>query len=70
MNYFKLVVELLKEEVGEDEGKRILANAVYLFSSGGNDYFNFYSKHPDADEESMRAFVKLVTRQLNESLLV
>lgn len=70
VNYFKHVVELLKEKVGEDECKRILANAVYLFSSGGNDYFDFYSEHPDADEEIMRAFVKRVTKQLHKSILV
>ncbi|KAI9102993.1 hypothetical protein K1719_023432 [Acacia pycnantha] len=67
--YFKHVVELLKEQVGETEAKRILTDAVYLFSSGGNDYVNFYDEHPDANEESMKAFVKLVTGQLHNYLL-
>ncbi|XP_054782854.1 GDSL esterase/lipase 1-like isoform X1 [Prosopis cineraria] len=67
--YFKRVVGLLKKQVGETQAKRILTDAVYLFSSGGNDYAKFYRKHPDANEESMRAFVKLVIGQLHNYLL-
>ncbi|XP_055829178.1 GDSL lipase-like isoform X2 [Solanum dulcamara] len=38
LKYFKKVVKMLKKKVGATESKQILSNAVYIFSTGGNDY--------------------------------
>ncbi|PHT79183.1 hypothetical protein T459_17235 [Capsicum annuum] len=39
LEYFKDVAKLLKKKVGRTESKQILSCAVYIFSTGSNDYF-------------------------------
>ncbi|KAG5601755.1 hypothetical protein H5410_033125 [Solanum commersonii] len=39
LKYFQNVAQLLKNKVGETESKQILSNAVYIFSTGSNDFF-------------------------------
>ncbi|KAI4355382.1 hypothetical protein L6164_004162 [Bauhinia variegata] len=39
LEYFKNVVSLLKQNLGDAEAKRLLSRAIYLFSIGNNDYF-------------------------------
>ncbi|XP_015168407.1 GDSL esterase/lipase 5-like [Solanum tuberosum] len=39
LKYFQNVAQLLKKKVGETESKQILSNAVYIFSTGTNDFF-------------------------------
>lgn len=68
VEFFKQMIGLLKKEVGDAEAERVLTNAVYLFSIGGDDYLNFYADYPDANEASMRAFVKLVIGNLYKNL--
>jgi len=38
LKYFQNVAQLLKKKVGETESKQILSNAVYIFSTGTNDF--------------------------------
>ncbi|CAN4097999.1 unnamed protein product [Withania somnifera] len=39
LKYFNNVAKVLKKKVWKTESKHILSNAVYIFSSGSNDYF-------------------------------
>ncbi|XP_057535666.1 GDSL esterase/lipase 2-like [Amaranthus tricolor] len=43
--YFDKMVQKLKDQVGEMEGKRLLSKAVYLFNIGGNDYFSLFEEN-------------------------
>ncbi|KAL2932951.1 GDSL esterase/lipase 4 [Bienertia sinuspersici] len=43
--YFELMVQRLKEQVGESEANRLLSTAVYLFNVGGNDYFSLFEEN-------------------------
>lgn len=63
MKYFKKVAKDLKK-FGAKKSKQLLSNAVYIFSAGNNDYFEFpvtYSK-----EE----YVKMVVGNLTSVLKV
>lgn len=47
LKYFKKVAKDLKKKFGAKKSKQLLSNAVYIFSAGNNDYFEFptaYSK--------------------------
>ncbi|XP_044487143.1 GDSL esterase/lipase 1-like [Mangifera indica] len=68
LSYFKDVVNTLREKLGEEEAKRVLINAVYLFSIGGNDYFGFSQRNRDASEESKGQYVKTVINNLTSVL--
>lgn len=64
MKYFKKVAKDLKKKFGAKKSKQLLSNAVYIFSAGNNDYFEFpvtYSK-----EE----YVKMVVGNLTSVLKV
>ncbi|XP_015078865.1 GDSL esterase/lipase 2-like [Solanum pennellii] len=39
LKLFQSVTQLLRNKVGETESKQILSNAVYIFSTGSNDFF-------------------------------
>ncbi|XP_031258103.1 GDSL esterase/lipase 1-like [Pistacia vera] len=68
LSYFKDVVKSLREKLGEEEAKRVLMNAVYLFSIGGNDYFGFSQRNRDASEESEGQYVQSVIGNLTSVL--
>jgi hypothetical protein len=38
LSYFEEVEKKLKRQLGDAEAKKLVARAVYLFSTGGNDY--------------------------------
>ncbi|XP_031272548.1 GDSL esterase/lipase 1-like [Pistacia vera] len=68
LSYFKDVAKSLKQKLGEAEANRVLRNAVYLFSIGGNDYFSFSQTNPRASQSSKGQYVKTVIGNLTSVL--
>ncbi|KAJ0007970.1 hypothetical protein Pint_29322 [Pistacia integerrima] len=68
LSYFKDVEKSLKQKLGDKEAKKVLRNAVYLFSIGGNDYFSFSSMNPKASQSSKGQYVKSVIGNLTSVL--
>ncbi|XP_061361890.1 GDSL esterase/lipase 1-like [Gastrolobium bilobum] len=64
VRYFKAVVKSLKRELGDIGAKRVLENAVYLFSIGGNDYVALHSQNPNTTESYRRAYINQVVSNL------
>ncbi|MED6137946.1 hypothetical protein PIB30_069782 [Stylosanthes scabra] len=64
VKYFKDVVKSLKEEVGDRRAERVLKDAVYLFSIGGNDYNLLHRVNPNASKSYTMAFVNKVVNNL------
>ncbi|KAJ0007518.1 hypothetical protein Pint_29402 [Pistacia integerrima] len=58
LSYFKDVEKSLKQKLGDKEAKKVLRNAVYLFSIGGSDYFSFSSMNRKASQSSKGQHVK------------
>ncbi|CAM8993781.1 unnamed protein product [Rhodiola kirilowii] len=70
LSYFKDVDKKLKDQMGAAATKKLLMDAVYLFSMGGNDYFSFYMSHSKAaaTQPQKRAIVASVTGNLSQIL--
>ncbi|PSS07289.1 GDSL esterase/lipase [Actinidia chinensis var. chinensis] len=52
LSYFKDVVKLLRQKLGDKVAKQLLCNAVYLISIGGNDYLarsSIYQSYPTGE---------------------
>ncbi|MED6148371.1 hypothetical protein PIB30_052619 [Stylosanthes scabra] len=64
MRYFKEVVKSLRQEVGYIRAERVLKDAVYLFSIGGNDYNVLHMLNPNATKSYRMAFINKVVRNL------
>lgn len=45
VDYFLDMVPKLKEQVGDEQAKKLLSKAVYLFNIGGNDYVELLNKN-------------------------
>ncbi|KAK6787251.1 hypothetical protein RDI58_015776 [Solanum bulbocastanum] len=63
---YQNVTQLLKNKVGETESKQILSNAVYIFSTGANDFIplvtNSTFQNPD------REYLQMIMRNLTAVL--
>ncbi|KAL9671787.1 hypothetical protein QQ045_009360 [Rhodiola kirilowii] len=70
LSYFKDVEKKLKDQMGAAATKKLLMDAVYLFSIGGNDYFSFYTSHSKATQPQKHAIVASVTGNLSQILQV
>ncbi|GKV09740.1 hypothetical protein SLEP1_g21196 [Rubroshorea leprosula] len=68
LSYFKDVEKSLRKEIGNEAAKNLLKRAVYLFSIGGNDYFNFYTMYPSATQTDQRKYVEMVIGNLTSVL--
>ncbi|EEF28465.1 zinc finger protein, putative [Ricinus communis] len=68
LSYFKEVTHLLRQELGEKEAKKLLREAVYLSSIGGNDYNNFYDKRPNGTKTEQDIYVKAVIGNLKNAV--
>uniref|UniRef100_A0A5B6Z5F4 Putative GDSL esterase/lipase 1-like n=1 Tax=Davidia involucrata TaxID=16924 RepID=A0A5B6Z5F4_DAVIN len=68
LSYFKNVKKWLRQKLGDEETKKMLMNAVYLFSAGGNDYFSLSSKNPNATQSYQREYVGMVIGNLTNVL--
>ncbi|XP_060216961.1 GDSL lipase-like [Lycium barbarum] len=67
LKYFKNVAKVLKKKVGATESKQILSNAVYIFSTGSNDYFApllTNSRFPYSDREYLQFIMGNLTSVL------
>ncbi|WMV54396.1 hypothetical protein MTR67_047781 [Solanum verrucosum] len=53
LKYFKKVTKDLKNKFGRKKSKQLLSNAVYIFSAGNNDYFNFDATYPKHEYANM-----------------
>ncbi|GAV92024.1 Lipase_GDSL domain-containing protein [Cephalotus follicularis] len=69
LNAFTLIVSSLKETVGDAEAEKILAQAVYLYSTGNNDIGQFLTFHPyNATQLQKQMFTDTVIGNLTEVL--
>ncbi|KAJ9179454.1 hypothetical protein P3X46_011241 [Hevea brasiliensis] len=66
LSFFKKVASQLRQELGEEEGKKMLMEAVYLFSIGGNDITYFAGNYPNATESEQEQFLQVVIDNLTE----
>lgn len=65
------MTELLQEQLGDEEAKKLLGSAVYLISMGGNDYFTFYAEYQEnATEALQQEFIGIVIGNLTTVLQV
>ncbi|WCJ39342.1 GDSL lipase [Euphorbia peplus] len=64
LEYFKTVKKSLRQQLNGVEAEKFLRRAVYLFSIGGNDYFDFYTSNPNATLSNQRAYVQMVVGNL------
>ncbi|XP_019258467.1 PREDICTED: GDSL esterase/lipase 1-like isoform X1 [Nicotiana attenuata] len=62
LKYFKKVAKDLKKKFGAKKSKQLLSNAVYIFSAGNNDYFEFPTAY------SKEEYVKMVVGNLTSVL--
>lgn len=46
MAHFNEVVQLLENKLGQHQAQQLLTNAVYMFSTGSNDYAFPYLSNP------------------------
>ncbi|XP_031272591.1 GDSL lipase-like isoform X1 [Pistacia vera] len=60
LSYFKKVANLLKQQLGDAEAKKILADAIYLSSFGGTDYISFIQSFYNPTELQQRERVNMV----------
>nr|GMC86509.1 GDSL esterase/lipase 1-like [Ipomoea batatas] len=60
LGYFKKVSQQLKQEVGSDGSKRLLSNAVYMFSIGSNDYSTFITSSTLLNTYTQNQYVDMV----------
>ncbi|KAB1218301.1 GDSL esterase/lipase 5 [Morella rubra] len=68
LSYFKGAGKSLRQKLGNVEAKKVLMRAVYLFSIGGNDYFDLYSQNPHATQSYRRQYVGIVIGNLTNVL--
>uniref|UniRef100_A0A7N0ZXC3 Uncharacterized protein n=1 Tax=Kalanchoe fedtschenkoi TaxID=63787 RepID=A0A7N0ZXC3_KALFE len=69
LSYFREAENTLKQQMGAAATGRLLTDAVYLFSMGGNDYFHFYlSNSKAATQPKKRGFVARVIGNLSQVL--
>ncbi|XP_050383864.1 GDSL esterase/lipase 1-like isoform X2 [Argentina anserina] len=69
LSYFKNVTELLQEQLGDEEAKKLLGSAVYFISMGGNDYFTFYANYQENATEALKhEFIETVIGNLTTVL--
>ncbi|CAL5443695.1 unnamed protein product [Camellia sinensis] len=68
LSYFKKVEEWLKQKLGNEEAKKLLKRAVYLFSIGGNDYFTLSSSYPNITLSYQKEYVGMVIGNLTNVL--
>ncbi|XVF67196.1 hypothetical protein PTKIN_Ptkin10aG0101000 [Pterospermum kingtungense] len=64
VSYFKKVEKSLRQELGDEEAKKLLSRAVYLISIGANDYLTRNSTA--SDEEYVAMVIGNLTNELQE----
>lgn len=71
LTYFEEVELLLEEELGEEQSKKIISEAVYFFSIGSNDYMAGYMLNPQLRESfSPQEYVGMVIGNLTQAIQV
>ncbi|XP_027337341.1 GDSL esterase/lipase 1-like [Abrus precatorius] len=68
LNHFKAVVKSLRQKLGDKKVNRVLNNAVYLFSMGGNDYFSLLNQNLNVTQSYQTQYVKMVIGSLTNTL--
>ncbi|MCD7466409.1 GDSL esterase lipase [Datura stramonium] len=68
LKYFRKVAKLLKKKVGKTESKQILSSAVYIFSSGGNDYLAPLSTNSTTNSYPEREYLQMIMGNLTSVL--
>ncbi|KDP36046.1 hypothetical protein JCGZ_10012 [Jatropha curcas] len=62
------VLKSMKHNLGSKAAKNLTKGSVYMFSLGGDDYFNFATNYPNATQAEMKGFVNLVIGNLTKGL--
>ncbi|MCD9559433.1 hypothetical protein HAX54_017390 [Datura stramonium] len=60
LKYFKKVVKLLKNKTGGTQSKKLISNAVYMFSAGTVDYGEVFRSSPHHFPYPKQQFVEMV----------
>lgn len=68
LSYFKIVEKQWKQRLGDEEAETLLSEAVYLFSVGGNDYFNLFMPNPSDLHFSKKEYVGMVIGNLTNTI--
>lgn len=67
LSYFDKTVSELSSKLGQKEVNRLLSNAVYLISLGGNDVL---SPNPIFDSFSQEAYLRIVIGNYTDAIKV
>ncbi|XP_031128549.1 GDSL esterase/lipase 1-like [Ipomoea triloba] len=65
LGYFKKVSQQLKQEMGIIKSKRLLSNAVYMFSIGSNDYSTFITNSTLLNSYTPNQYVDMVVGNMS-----
>nr|GMC89257.1 GDSL esterase/lipase 1-like [Ipomoea batatas] len=65
LRYFKKVSQQLKQEMGIIKSKRLLSNAVYMFSIGSNDYSTFITNPTLLNSYTQDQYVDMVVGNMS-----
>ncbi|KAJ0007094.1 hypothetical protein Pint_29364 [Pistacia integerrima] len=69
LSYFKEVANLLKQQLGDAEAKKILADAIYFSSFGGVDYMSFIDDTANPTKLQQREFVNMVIGNFTDVIM-
>lgn len=68
--FFKEVASLLRQQLADAEGEKLLRNAVYLSSIGGVDYESFIGENPNTTESVKQELVNWVIGNITDVVKV
>ncbi|GLU14180.1 hypothetical protein SLE2022_307650 [Rubroshorea leprosula] len=69
LGFFKEVVNLLTQQLGESDTKKLLREAIYISSLGGVDYMTFASSSSNVTESEMQEYVNIVIGNMTKATM-
>ncbi|WCJ39331.1 GDSL lipase [Euphorbia peplus] len=66
LTFFKEVAYQLRAEIGEEESNKMLMEAIYINSIGGNDYATLIQDYPNITQSHSQYFVNMVIGNLTD----
>ncbi|GLT56931.1 hypothetical protein SLA2020_299430 [Shorea laevis] len=68
LGFFKEVVNLLTQQLGDTDTKKLLREAIYISSLGGVDYMLFADSSSNVTEPAMQEYVNIVIGNITEAM--
>ncbi|GLU14181.1 hypothetical protein SLE2022_307660 [Rubroshorea leprosula] len=68
LGFFKEVVNLLTQQLGDTDTKKLLREAIYISSFGGVDYILFADSSSNVTEPAMQEYVNIVIGNITEAM--